>query len=214
MKSVLLVGLGYFGRMLAEQLDNIGNDVLGIDNDENKVEAAMSHLSEGQIGDATNKEFLESLGVDNFDICFVAIGNRFQESLEVACLLKELNAKKIIAVAYGEIQEKFLKKLGVDEIVNPDKNLARWCSVRFASEKVLDYKEINEECGIFEVACPESWDGKTLIELDVRKKYNISVVGIKTNGKTNLSISTGAPFVAGQILLVIGQIEQIAKVFK
>ena len=142
MKSVLLIGLGRFGRHIASKLNKLGHQVMAVDSDEERVQAVLPYVTNAQIGDSTSWEFLDSLGVRNYDACIVAIGDDFQNSLETASLLKELGARKVIARAATGVQEKFLLRNGADEVVYPEKQLASWIAVRCTSDHILDYIEL------------------------------------------------------------------------
>ena len=155
MKSVLLIGLGRFGRHIAEKLNEMGHQVMAVDKNEKRVKAALPYVTNAQIGDATNEEFMESLGVNNFDICFVAIGDDFQSSLEATSLLKELGGKTVVSRAARDVHAKFLLRNGADEIVYPEKQLADWTAIRYTSDHILDYIELDDDHSIFELAAPE-----------------------------------------------------------
>ena len=138
MKTVLLIGLGRFGRHIAMKLNHLNHQVMAVDSDEERVNAVLPYVTNAQIGDSTSEEFLSSLGIRNFDVCIVAIGDNFQNSLETASLLKELGAAKVIARASTGVQEKFLLRNGADEVVYPEKQLASWTAIRCSSEHILD----------------------------------------------------------------------------
>ena len=154
MKSVLLIGLGRFGLHIAQKLNDLGHEVMAVDRDEDRVNQVLPFATNAQIGDSTSREFLSSLGVDNFDACIVAIGDNFQNSLETTDLLKELGAKKVIARASRGVQEKFLLRNGANEVVYPEKQLATWTAIRCTSEHILDYIELDEDYSIFEISVP------------------------------------------------------------
>ena len=116
MKSVLLIGLGRFGRHVAEKLDELHHQVMAVDMDEKRVEKILPYVTNAQIGDSTDEEFMESLGIRNFDVCIVAIGENFQSSLETTSLLKELGAKLVVARAGRDVHAKFLLKLSLIHI--------------------------------------------------------------------------------------------------
>ena len=161
MKSVLLIGLGRFGRHIAKKLYSLGHEVMAVDSNEERVDSILPFVTNAQIGDSTSQEFLSSLGVRNFDACIVAIGDNFQNSLETTDLLKELGARKVIARASRGVQEKFLLRNGADEVVYPEKQLASWTAIRCTSEHILDYIELDEDYSIFELSIPEPWQGKS-----------------------------------------------------
>lgn len=214
MKSILLIGLGRFGRHIALKLNALNHQVMAIDHNEERVNALLPFVTNAQIGDSTNEEFLATLGVGNYDACIVAIGDSFQNSLETTYLLKELGARKIIARASEEIQEKFLLRNGADEVVYPEKQLAAWTAIRCSSEHILDYIELDDENAIFEVEIPSDWSGKSILELDIRKKHGINILGVRTNGKLNMNITPNTVFGHGTSVLVLGQEKAVHKCFR
>ena len=213
MKSVLLIGLGRFGRHIAEKLNELGHQVMAVDKNEKRVNAALPYVTNAQIGDATNEEFMESLGVNNFDICFVAIGDDFQSSLEATSLLKELGGKTVVSRAARDVHAKFLLRNGADEIVYPEKQLADWTAIRYTSDHILDYIELDDDHAIFELAAPEKWIGKTVVEAEVRKKHGINIMAIKRDGKMNLNFAPETSFMPGDTILVLGDTKNIQKCF-
>ena len=213
MKSILLVGLGRFGRHIAEKLYDLDHQVMAIDRKEERVDAVMPFVTNGQIGDSTNEDFLMSLGIGNFDVCIVAIGDDFQSSLETTSLLKEMGAKLVVSRAAGDVQAKFLLRNGADEIVYPERQLANWTAIRYSSDHIFDYIELDEEHAIFEIQVPKEWIGKTVGELDIRKKYNINIMALKQEGKLELSITPDTSIAEGQTMLVLGRNKEVQKVF-
>lgn len=214
MKSILLIGLGRFGRHIALKLNALNHQVMAIDHNEERVNALLPFVTNAQIGDSTNEEFLAALGVGNYDACIVAIGDNFQNSLETTYLLKELGARKIIARASKEMQEKFLLRNGADEVVYPEKQLAAWTAIRCSSEHILEYIELDDEYAIFEVEIPSDWSGKSILELDIRKEYGINILGVRTNGKLNMNITPNTVLGHGTSVLVLGQEKAVHKCFR
>ncbi|MCI7809859.1 TrkA family potassium uptake protein [bacterium] len=214
MKSILLIGLGRFGRHIAMKLNDLDHQVMAVDTNEERVNAVLPFATNALIGDGTNEEFLSSLGIRNFDTCIVAIGDNFQNSLETASLLKELGAKKVIARASTGVQEKFLLRNGADEVVYPEKQLASWTAIRCTSEHILDYIDLDGDYSMFELAIPENWTGKTILQLDIRKKYGINVLGIRENGKLNMNITPETILGKGTSLLVLGHQKAVQKCFR
>ena len=214
MKSILLIGLGRFGKHIALKLNALNHQVMAIDHNEERVNALLPFVTNAQIGDSTNEEFLAALGVGNYDACIVAIGDNFQNSLETTYLLKELGARKIIARASKEMQEKFLLRNGADEVVYPEKQLAAWTAIRCSSEHILEYIELDDEYAIFEVEIPSDWSGKSVLELDIRKKHGINILGVRTNGKLNMNITPNTVFGYGTSVLVLGQEKAVHKCFR
>lgn len=214
MKSVLLIGLGRFGRHIAMKLNSMNCHVMAVDNNEERVNAVLPYVTDGIIGDSTNENFLSSLGVKDYDACIVAIGDDFQSSLETASLLKELGAKKVIARASRGVQEKFLLRNGADEVVYPEKQLAAWTAVRCVSDNVLDYIELGNDYSIFEIEVPENWVGKSILDLDVRRKYNLNVLAVRKHGDLKVEAVLDDELQATDSLLVLGREKDIQKCFK
>ena len=213
MKNILLIGLGRFGRHMAKQLNQMGHEIMAVDLNEERVEKVLPFVTNAQIGDCTDADYLRSLGIRNYDICFVAIGGSFQNSLETTSLLKELGGKLVISRAERDVQEKFLLRNGADKVIYPEKQVAKWASIRYTDDHILDYMEVDASHAIIEVEVPSGWIGKTVGELDIRKKYNINIMAVKSNGKINMSVSTNTLFTNNITLLVLGEYKAIQKCF-
>ena len=213
MKSILLIGLGRFGRHIAEKLYELKHQVMAVDSDEDRVSAILPFVTNAQIGDSTNEEFLSSLGIGNFDVCIVAIGDNFQNSLETTSLLKELGAKMVVSRASRDVHAKFLLRNGADEIVYPEHQLATWTAIRYSSDHIFDYIELDDDYAIFEVYIPDNWNGKTILELNLRKRHNINIMAIKHNDKLNLNIGPDTKLSSKDTLLVLGHHKEIQKCF-
>ena len=213
MKSILLIGLGRFGRHIAIKLDELNHQVMAVDNNESRVEAVLPYVRNAQIGDATNEDFIRSLGVRNFYVCIVAIGDNFQSSLETTSLLKELGAKMVVSRAARDVHAKFLLRNGADEVVYPEKQLASWTAIRYSADHIFDYVELDEEHGIFEISIPDAWIGKTVGELDIRKKYNVNIMALRCNGVLDMNIASETLLGDDQTMLVLGNIKNIQKQF-
>ena len=186
---------------------------MAVDWNEERVDKVLPFVTNAQIGDSTNAEFLRSLGIGNYDICFVAIGGSFQNSLETTSLLKELGAKLVISRAERDVQEKFLLRNGADKVVYPEKQVAKWASIRYTDDHILDYMEVDASHAIFEVEVPEGWVGKTVGEMDVRKRYNINILAVKDEGEFSIAISPDTYFAANNKLLVLGEYRALQKCF-
>ncbi len=213
-KTVLIIGLGRFGMHIAREMNELGHEIMAVDVDEERVNAVLPFVTGAQIGDSTSPDFLRSLGIDNYDVCISTVSGNFQSSLETAYLLKELGARKIIARAERDGQAKFLLRCGADEIVYPEKQLASWVAIRYSSEHVLDYIEVDRDHAIFEVSIPKAWENRTVLDINIRHKYGINILGLKKGGKTDINITPGTVLGAGQTLLVIGEYRAIEKCFK
>ena len=214
MKSVLLIGLGRFGRHMAQKLRDLGHEVLAVDKDEERVNAALAYVTNAQIGDSTNAEFLRSLGIGNFDVCFVTISGSFQNSLETTSLLKELGAKCVVSRTERDVQAKFLLRNGADNVVYPEKQMAKWAAIRFTADHIFDYIEIDEQHAIFEVQVPEAWIGKSVGELDIRRKFGINILGIKRAGKTDVSVTPDTILSDDITILALGEYKALQKCFR
>ena len=214
MKSFLLIGLGRFGRHLAMQLNAQGHQVMAVDDDEEKVNAVLNVVTNAQIGDSTNGEFLQELGVGNYDVCIVAISDNFQSSLETTSLLKELGAKKVVSRAERDVQAKFLLRNGADEVLYPEKQLAKWAAVRYGSDHLLDYIELDADNAIVEVEVPAEWAGKTVGEIDVRRIHNINLLAVKKDGAIDAQITPYTVLPADGTLLALGEYRALKKCFR
>lgn len=212
-KSVLLIGLGRFGKCIAMKLHELGHEVMAVDENEERVNDAMPYVTDGQIGDSTNEVLLKSLGIKNYDVCIVTISGNFQSSLETTCLLKELGAQKVVSRAEQDVQAKFLLRNGADEIIYPEKQLATWAAIRYTSDHILDYIELGDSCSIFEVSVPQAWVGKSIAEIDIRRKYNVNIIATKKNGKINAVVTADTVLSEEETLLVLGGYKALRKCF-
>ena len=213
MKSILLIGIGRFGKHIAMDLHRLNHQVMVVDDNEERINELLPYVTNAQIGDSTNRDFLESLGVNNFDVCFVAIGKDFQSSLETTCTLQELGAKLVVSRAASDVHAKFLLRNGADEVIYPEKQIAKWASIRYSSDHILDYIELDESHAIFEVSVPKAWLGKSILQLDVRRKYDINIMGIKQGGRMNVSVSPDTLLTEDITLLVLGEYKALQKCF-
>ena len=213
MKNILLIGLGRFGKHIAMQLNEMGHEIMAVDIYEERVNKILPFVTNAQIGDSTDASFLESLGIGNFDICFVTIGGSFQNSLETTSLLKELGARLVISRAERDVQEKFLLRNGADRVVYPEKQVAKWASIRYADDHILDYMEVDASHAIFEVEVPDEWLGRSVGELDIRRRYNINILAVKKEREVSVAISVDTVLEADSTLLVLGDYKAIQKFF-
>ena len=186
---------------------------MAIDKNESRVNEALPYVTNALIGDSTNANFLESLGINNYDVCIETIGSDFQSSLETTSLLKELGGKMVVSRANREVQEKFLLRNGADEVVNPEKQIAKWTAIRYTSNYILDYVKLDDNYAIFEVELPDAWIGKNIQEVNLRQRYGINIMAIKEKGSMKLAISPDDILNEGQTLLVVGEHKAIQKCF-
>ena len=204
MKSILMIGLGRFGRHMARKFIEEGNEVPAVERNEERADSAIEIVQNIQIGDATDERFMQSLGVDNFDICVIAIGDNFQTSLEITVLLKDLGAPFILARASRDIHKKLLLRNGADYVVYGERELAERLAVKFGADNIFDYVVLDSEYAIYEVAVPSQWYGKSMVELSIRNKYKVSVLATKKEGKMYLLPHPDHVFSPDETLLVMG----------
>ncbi len=214
MKSILLIGVNRFGSLLARQFHNLGHQVMAIDKDEERINCILPYVTDAQIGDSTNEEFLHALDVSSYDVCIVTIGSDFQSSLETTSLLKELGGKLVISRADWDVQAKFLLRNGADEVINPEKQIAEWAAIRYASNHVLDYIKLDDSHALFEVSVPAEWKEKSIRQIDIRKKYGINIMAVKENGIMDFSVTPETVLSSDSSMLVLGEWESIRKCFR
>ena len=209
MKSILIIGMGRFGRHLCQNLAELGNQIMIVDQEEENLEEMLPLVVSAKIGDCTNENVLKSLGVANFDLCFVCIGTNFQSSLEITSLVKELGAKHVVSKANRDIHAKFLLRNGADEVFYPDRDIAERLAVKYSANHVFDYFELSKDYSIFEIQPKAAWIGRTIEEADIRANYHINVFGIKKN--TEVVVLPRADYVMHEKdhLLVVGLTKDI-----
>lgn len=213
MKTILLIGIGNFGKHIALELNRLGHEIMAIDQSEERVAEILPYVTNTQIGNSTNMEFLESLGVRNFDVCIVTIGNDFQSSLETTSNLKELGAQLVVSRANRDVHAKFLLRNGADEVLYPQKQLAKWAAIRYGSNHILDYIELDESHSIFEVSVPKAWWHMSIGQVDIRKKYKINIMAVKRNGKMDLAVTPDTVLEEDMSMLVLGEYKALQKCF-
>lgn len=203
MKSILIIGMGQFGRFLSEKFLALGNDIMIVDKKEAIIEEMAPRFTNAQIGDCTNEDVLKALGVSSFDTCFVTIEENFQSSLEITSLLHELGAKHVVSKSSRDIQAKFLLRNGADEVVYPDKDSAERLAVKYSANNVFDYIQLGQGYSIFELAIMKDWIGKSISTLDIRAKHKVNVLAVKQGGKISLPTPDYA-FLKDDHIVVLG----------
>ncbi|MGN0158720.1 MAG: potassium channel family protein [Brotaphodocola sp.] len=214
MKSILIIGMGRFGRHLCKNMAELGNQVMIVDEVEENLQEMLPYVVSAKIGDCTNEAVLRSIGVDNFDLCFVCIGTNFQSSLEITSMVKELGARHVISKANRDIHAKFLLRNGADEVIYPDRDIAEKLAVRYSANHVFDYIELTSEYSIYEIPPLSVWIGKSIKELGIRNRYRINILGTKKDDNANLM--PGADYVirGDEHLMVIGKKVDVDKILK
>ncbi len=211
MKSILLIGLGRFGKHIAQKLYQLNHQVMAVDQNEELVQEVLPFVTNAQIGDSTNEAFLHSLGVDNYDVCIVAIGDNFQSSLETTALLKEHGAPFVLSRAAREVHAKFLLRNGADEVIYPEKQMASWAAVRYSGDHIFDYVQLTPDHSIYETAVPESFVGKTVVELAVRQKYRVNILATKRDGVLEPLPGPNHCFTADETIFILGGNKDLQK---
>ncbi|MCX4305708.1 MAG: TrkA family potassium uptake protein [Acetatifactor sp.] len=209
MKSVLIIGLGRFGRHMAQKFLENGHEVMAVDFREERADAAVGMIQQILIGDATDERFMETLGIRNFDLAVIAIGENFQTVLEVTVLLKDLGCKFIIARATRDVHKKLLLRNGADYVSYAEKEVAEQLAIQFGMDHIFDYVELTPEVGIYEIAVPQKWLGKSMVELSVRTKYHVSVMATKKQNKIFPLPHPSHVFEEDESIMVMGTIKDV-----
>ncbi len=204
--------MGRFGRNLASELLQLGNEVMVVDEREELIQELSSSFPDCHIGNCTNENVLKSLDVKSFDICFVTIGTNFESSLIITILLKKLGAKKIIAKASQEIQANILTTIGATEVVYPERDIAQSLAVKYSASNVFDYLELSDEYGIFEIPVISYWVGQSIIKIDVRKKYKINIIAIKNGERLSVSPAADYIFKESDHIVIVGKPKDVLKI--
>ena len=214
MKSILIIGLGRFGRHMAKKFSEQNNDVMAIDINEERINNVLSVVTNALIGDATNERFMETIGVRDFDLCVVAIGDNFQSSLETTALLKDLGAKFILARASRDVHAKFLLRNGADDVIYTEKETAERLAVKYGSDNIFNYIELNDEYSTYEIAVPSSWLNKSILKVNVRSKYGISILATKQGNNIFPLPKPEHVFTDSESLMILGKNEDVARFIK
>ena len=204
MKSFLVIGLGRFGRNLTARLLELGNEVMVLDKEEERVARIAGQATAACVGDCQDEQVLASLGVRNFDVCFVCVRDDFQSSLEATAALKDLGAKCVVARADQERQIKFLRKIGADHVVHTEMDMAYRVATRLSARNAFDYFELTPKFAVLEMETPETWVGKTVAEMDVRRRYNVNILGVKDGDEVEPLLSPDYRFQADAHLIIAG----------
>lgn len=214
MKSILIIGLGRFGRHMAKKFSEQNNDVMAIDINEERINNVLSVVTNALIGDATNERFMETIGVRDFDLCVVAIGDNFQSSLETTALLKDLGAKFVLARASRDVHAKFLLRNGADDVIYTEKETAERLAVKYGSDNIFNYIELNDEYSIYEIAVPSSWLNKSILKVNVRSKYGISILATKQGNNIFPLPKPEHVFTDSESLIILGKNEDVSRFIK
>lgn len=211
-KQFAVLGIGNFGASVANSLANSGYDVLAVDNDEDRLSRLSTDVAQSVIGDVTNETFLKSLGIRNFDVAIVAIGEDLQSSIITTIILKEEGVPYIVAKAETELHERVLRKVGATRVVFPEKDMGSRIAYSLTATKVLDFLELSETDSIMEIIPPQVWIGKSLLDSKIREKYDVSIIAVKTDNSIITSPHADYVIKKEDLLIIIGSNENISKV--
>lgn len=214
MKSVLVIGMGRFGLHLAQKMTELGNEVMIVDKDPDIINELSSRFSDSMIGDCTDESVLEEIGVEDFDICFVTMGTQYSSTVEITSILKDLGAKKIVVKTGRDRHTKILKKLGADDIVYPEREMAEHLAVKYSSNSIFDFVKLGDDFAVYEINVPKNWIGKSIGGLDVRKKHNMNIIAIKSFGEICSSVLPTYVFRECDNIIVVGKEEDLKKYLK
>ena len=212
--NLLLIGAGYFGTKVAEKLIEYHQDVMLVDIAEERVDDCLGFVTNARIGDVTNEAFVKSLGVDDYDVCIVAIGDDFMSSLQATALLKDNGARYVVSRASSDVQEKFLLRNGADKVIFPERSYAEWTAIRYANNHVLDYLPLGDDFVIMEVEVPESWRGRSVRDLKVRSEYGLNIIALRSGEVTRPNVDPDEKLTAEENLVVFGRPADIRRCFR
>ncbi len=211
-RQFCIIGCGRFGATVADKLTELGCEVMVVDTDEETIQNISNDVTYAVQADATDENSLKSIGVRNFDVVVISIGENIQSSILVTLMVKELGVKHIIAKAQNELHGKVLSKIGANRIVYPEKEMGIRIAKNLVSDNILDYIELAPDYSIMEVLALEEWLGKNLIELDMRAKYGVNVMAIKHGTEINIAVTADIVIKEGDILVVIGHNDDLKKI--
>ena len=211
MKNVLLIGLGRFGRHMAQKMSDMNHQILAIDKSEHKVQEAMSYVTNAEIGDATDPVLIASLGVKDFDLCVVTMSHDLQASLEITALLKENGAPFVLVRVSRDTHARFLLACGADEIIYPEKQMADWAAVRYTGDHVYDYTRLSPDHAIYETEIPDSWIGHTVVDLGVRQRYRLNILALRRNGNVDPMFGPSTVLQTGDRVILLGSDKDVQK---
>ncbi|ADU31732.1 potassium channel family protein [Evansella cellulosilytica] len=210
-KQFVVIGLGRFGGSICRELIKIGHEVLVIDKDEQKVSDFSNIVTHAVVANSTDENTLRSLGVRNFDFVIVAIGDNIQESILTTLLLKELGIKNVWVKAKNDYHHRVLEKIGADTIVHPEKDMGRRIAQQMSDDKIIDFIELSDEYSIVELLATPKLNKKSLVDLNIRARYGITILAVKKGNDINISPEPSYEISEGDLLIVIGNNRDIKR---
>lgn len=210
-KQYAVIGLGRLGQSVAMTLSSLGHDVLAVDMSEQAVQAVSSYVTHAAQADARDESVLKSLGIRNFDVAVVAIGDDIEANILITVMLKEMGTKCVVAKAQNALHGKVLEKVGADRIVYPEKDMGIRLAHNLVSSHVMDYIKLHPNYSLMEIDVPKAYANKTLGELNLRAKHGINVLAIKNNDEITVAPGADARINASDVLIVIGRNDDLGK---
>ncbi|WP_025690051.1 potassium channel family protein [Paenibacillus zanthoxyli] len=203
-KQFAIIGMGRFGSSVAKALSGMGYDVLAIDSDEQRVQEISAIVTHAVSADSTDEEALRALGVRNFDVVVVAIGEDIQSSILTTLILKDLGVPAILVKAKSELHGKVLSKIGADKVIYPERDMGMRVAHHLASPNILDYIELSPDYSILDMKVPAAMLGKNLMELDIRAKYGCNVIAIRRGDHMNITANADDRLTSDDVLVIVG----------
>ncbi|MNI14512.1 Ktr system potassium uptake protein A [compost metagenome] len=210
-KQFAVIGMGRFGYSVANSLSTMGFDVLAIDSDEQRTQAVSHIVTHAVSADSTEEEALRALGIRNFDVVVVAIGEDIQASILTTLILKDLGGPVIVVKAQNELHGKVLQKIGADKVIYPERDMGQRVAHHLASPNILDYIELSDDYSILEIRANSAMIGQNLKELNIRARFGCNVMAIKNGTKMNISPDALYRLIEGDILVIVGEKSDLTK---
>ena len=211
-KQYIVIGCGRFGSSVAKKMCQLGNEVMVIDKEEDSINNIAELVTHTAIVDVTEERDLKSIGLGNFDVVIVAISSDIRASIMATVMAKEMGVPKVVCKAKDELQAKVLYKIGADKVVFPERDMGIRLAYNLASENILDQINLDPEYSIMEIVTPQNWVGKTIIELNLRAKYDITVLAVKTQSGLKVMPSPNYKMQEKNILIIIGNTDKISDI--
>ena len=212
-KSILVIGMGRFGIGAARKFISLGHEVMVLDKDEERVRRIADEAVSARVGDASDPDILKSLDAEEFDLCVVAVGDEVLDAWEITATLKELGVARVVSRANDETEEKLLLRVGADAVVFPEREMAEWTAVRYGYDGLINYVAVSDGYSAYEMRIPEAWNGKRIDEIDVRRRYGVSILGIRS-ATMNMNPPHDAVLRSRDAMLVLGKDEDIRKLMR
>ncbi|MGE5496307.1 MAG: potassium channel family protein [Burkholderiales bacterium] len=211
-KQFVVIGMGHFGQAVAKSLSRLGEEVLAVDIDEERINDVAPYVTHAVQADATDEKALAALGIRNFDVAVVTMSTDIEASIFITMLCKEMGVNFVVAKAQSELHGKMLHKTGADKVIYPERDMGLRVAHNLAAANILDYIELTGDIRVVEIFAVEEWTDKSLMELDFRRKYSVNVIAIKKADGTMNTLPKGVDVIEkGDLLIVIGDQESIEK---